>query len=281
MRMMTPMQIRVAASVVALSVAVAGCSPAPQQPAPAAAPAAAPVEDGVQLSALAPANLAKERPKPPFDVTSNWFIDVSQNPEAWRFGPPYPKLTPAAQEHFDKSVKYAAEGKVYRDDIGQCWPAGLPLIMTRYWPMAMVQIPTAIYMISGFMNSVRIIYLDGRKHTDPDIIVRTFNGESIGRWEGNELVVDTIGFRPDHHWMDQGGRAIPAGEKLHIVERFRMVGDQLEIDYTMTDPDNWEGEWKSTKRFNRVIDEDIQEVSCLPDLNEHLQSTTSKTQVFQ
>jgi hypothetical protein len=281
MRMMTPSQIRVAASVAALCVAVAGCSPAPQQPAPAAAPAAAEVPDGVQLSALAPANLAKERPKPPFDVTSNWFIDVSQNAEAWRFGPPYPKLTPVAQDHFDKSVKYAAEGKVYRDDIGQCWPAGLPLIMTRYWPMAMIQIPTAIYMISGFMNSVRIIYLDGRQHTDPDIIVRTFNGESIGRWEGNELVVDTIGFRPDHHWMDQGGRAIPAGEKLHIVERFRMVGDQLEIEYTMTDPDNWEGEWKSTKRFNRVIDEDIQEVSCLPDLNEHLQSTTSKTQVFQ
>jgi hypothetical protein len=49
----------------------------------------------------------------------------------------------------------------------------------------------------------------------------------------------------------------------------------------MTDPDNWEGEWKSTKRFNRVVDVDIQEVSCLPDLNEHLQSTTSKTQVRQ
>ena len=116
---------------------------------------------------------------------------------------------------------------------------------------------------------------------DLDIIVRTYNGESIGTWEGDTLVVDTIGFRGDHHWMDQGGVAIPAGEQLHIVERFRMVGNQLEIEYTMTDPENWEGEWKSTKRFNRVIDEDIQEVSCLPDLNEHLQSTTSKTQVLQ
>jgi hypothetical protein len=47
----------------------------------------------------------------------------------------------------------------------------------------------------------------------------------------------------------------------------------------MTDPEYWEGEWKSTKRFNRVDDVDIQEVSCLPDLNEHLQSTTSKAQV--
>jgi hypothetical protein len=267
---------------VVLSAMVAGsCStPQPAQQS-AAAPAAAAAEDGKQLSALAPENIARPRPKAPFDVTGNWFIDVSTNPEAWRFGPPYPKLTAAAQVHWDAAKKATAEGKVYRDDIGQCWPAGLPLIMTRYWPMAMIQIPTAVYMISGFMNSVRIVYLDGRTHTEPDIIVRTYNGESIGTWEGDTLVVDTIGFRGDHHWMDQGGVAIPAGEQLHIVERFKMVGPQLEIEYTMTDPEYWEGEWKSTKRFNRVNDEDIQEVSCLPDLNEHLQSTRSKTQVLQ
>ena len=275
------------ALVTSASLAVSACT------APAEAPGNTPAantpaaesevlsEPGRQLSALAPENITKARPAAPFDLTGNWFIDVTENPNAWRFGPPYPKLTAAAQVHFAASQVAAKEGKVYRDDIGQCWPAGLPLIMTRYWPMAMIQIPTAIYMVSGFMNSLRIVYLDGRSHTDPDIIVRTFNGESIGRWEGDTLVVDTLGFRSDHHWMDQGGASIPAGEQLHIVERIRLINDrkQLEIEYTMTDPEYWEGEWKSTKRFNRVNDEDIQEVSCLPDLNEHLQSTSSKTQV--
>ena len=276
---------RIAVAIVtALSVAAVSCNTAPASapaPAPAAENATPASEPGTQLSALAPENIAKARPAPPFDLTGNWFIHVSQNREAWRFGPPYPTLTAAAQVHFDASQKAAKEGKVYRDDIGQCWPAGLPLIMTRYWPMAMVQIPTAIYMISGFMNSLRIVYLDGRSHTDLDLIVRTFNGESIGHWDGDTLVVDTIGFRGDHHWLDQGGASIPAGEQLHIVERIRLINDgkQLEIEYTMTDREYWEGEWKSTKRFNRVNDEDIQEVSCLPDLNEHLQSTTSKTQV--
>jgi hypothetical protein len=279
---------RIAVAIVtSAGLAVSACT-APAEPpenAPAANTPAAerevPSAPGRQLSALAPENIAKARPSPPFDLTGNWFIDVTENPNAWRFGPPYPKLTAAAQVHFDASQAAAKDGKVYRDDIGQCWPAGLPLIMTRYWPMAMIQIPTAIYMVSGFMNSLRIVYLDGRSHTDPDIIVRTFNGESIGRWEGDTLVVDTVGFRGDHHWMDQGGASIPAGEQLHIVERIRLVNDrkQLEIEYTMTDPEYWEGEWKSTKRFNRVNDEDIQEVSCLPDLNEHLQSTSSKTQV--
>jgi len=275
------------AIVTSASLAVSACT-APAE-APGTTPAAntpaaeseVPSEPGRQLSALAPENITKARPAAPFDLTGNWFIDVTENPNAWRFGPPYPKLTAAAQVHFDASQVAAKEGKVYRDDIGQCWPAGLPLIMTRYWPMAMIQIPTAIYMVSGFMNSLRIVYLDGRSHTDPDIIVRTFNGESIGRWEGDALVVDTVGFRGDHHWLDQGGASIPAGEQLHIVERIRLINDrkQLEIEYTMTDPEYWEGEWKSTKRFNRVNDEDIQEVSCLPDLNEHLQSTSSKTQV--
>ena len=279
---------RIAVAIVtSASLAVSACT-APAE-APGTTPAAntpaaeseVPSEPGRQLSALAPENMTKARPAAPFDLTGNWFIDVTENPNAWRFGPPYPKLTAAAQVHFDASQVAAKEGKVYRDDIGQCWPAGLPLIMTRYWPMAMIQIPTAIYMVSGFMNSLRIVYLDGRSHTDPDIIVRTFNGESIGRWEGDTLVVDTLGFRSDHHWMDQGGASIPAGEQLHIVERIRLINGrkQLEIEYTMTDPEYWEGEWKSTKRFNRVNDEDIQEVSCLPDLNEHLQSTSSKTQV--
>ena len=201
----------------------AACSAPPlEAPAPAATGAGEVSPAGAEpVSALAPANLAKARPAAPFSVTGNWFIDVSQNPDAWRFGPPYPPLKPAAQAHADASKKATAEGKVYRDDIGQCWPAGLPLIMTRYWPMAMIQLPTAIYMVSGFMNSLRIVYLDGRSHTEPDIVVRTFNGESIGHWEGDTLVVDTRHFRADHHWMDQGGVSIPAGEQLRIVERIK------------------------------------------------------------
>jgi hypothetical protein len=51
--------------------------------------------------------------------------------------------------------------------------------------------------------------------------------------------------------------------------------DRLEIEYTMTDPEYWVGEWTSTKYFNRVNDVDIAEVSCLPNLNENLLSTSS------
>src|SRR5262245_50577703 len=139
-----PMKRRPTAAASCLLVMAMSASTSAQAPARGSAPPAAPSD--TQLSALAPANLAKRRPKPPFDLTGNWFIDTTGNPEAWRFAAPYPKFTAAAQVHIDASRKATAEGKVYRDDIGQCWPAGLPLIMTRYWPMAMIQLPTAIYM---------------------------------------------------------------------------------------------------------------------------------------
>jgi len=232
-----------------------------------------------ELGVLAPANLAKPRPKPPFDITGTWFVDLGF-PGSWRFGPPYPKLTPAAQVHFDASRKAQAEGKVYRDDIGQCWPAGVPLIMTRVWSISMVQLPTVVYMISGFMNSLRIVNLDGRSHVDPDLLVRTHNGDSVARWESDALVIDTTGFTGDHHWIDSG---IPASDALHIVERVKLVanGTKMQIEYTMTDPKSWEGEWKVTKQWNRVDSRDMEiaEVECLPDLNSHIPSTQSKENV--
>jgi len=238
-------------------------------------PAAAP------LGALSRANLAKPRPKAPFDLTGTWLHDNSGGGNSWRFVPQTFKLTPDAQEHYDASRRAAQEGKVYRDDIGQCWPAGMPLIMTRVWPIAMVQVPTVIFMTSGFMNSLRMIYLDGRPHSDPDVVVPSFNGESIGRWEGDTLVVDTKYFPGHHHWLDQGGSSIPASDKLHIVERIRLLenGEVLEIEFTMDDVKSWEGEWKMTKRWKRVEDTDITEVECWPDLNDHIRSTSSSSQV--
>jgi hypothetical protein len=228
------------------------------------------------LGSLSRENLSKPRPPAPFDLTGTWQHELT-GPNSWRFVPDTFELTPEAQRHYDAGQAARREGKLYRDDIGQCWPAGMPLIMTRVWPIAMIQLPTSIYMISHFMNSLRVIHLDGRPHSDPDIVVPAFNGESIGHFEDDTLVVSTKYFPGHHHWMDQGGASIPASDELHIIERIRIVedGEILEIEYTMTDPGSWVGEWTTTKRFGRVEDVDITEVLCLPDLNENLPATSS------
>ncbi len=232
-----------------------------------------------QLGVLAPANLAASRPAAPFDLTGTW-QHQSTGPDSWRFVPDEIELLPAAQQHYDAGQEALAEGKIYRDDIGQCWPAGMPLIMTRVWPIDMIQLPTAIYMVSHFMNSLRVVFLDGRAHSDPEVVVPSWNGESIGRWEDDSLVIDTRYFPGHHHWLDQGGASIPASEDLHIIERVRMLDDEtLEIEYTMTDPNGWVGEWQTTKRFRRHHDVDIAEVVCLPDLNDNLPATSSQSLV--
>lgn len=229
--------------------------------------------DGV-LSALSPKNLAIPRPRPPFDVTGSWFIDLRRSRLDHRFGPPYPEFYEAGQIALKEAEEARQKGVPYRDTIGQCYPAGMPKIMTRVWPIGMIQLPTAIYMLFGFTNSMRFIYLDGRKHSDPDTVVYTYNGESIGRWEGDALVVHTKYIEPNNHYIDIG---IPISDQFEIFERMTMSedGNTLKIEYTMIDPKNWKGEWKTTKQWLRQDYTDIAESECLPNLNENLPSTAA------
>lgn len=232
------------------------------------------------LGALAPENLKKPRPKPPFDLTGTWFVNLRRSFNDWRFGPPYPEFYEPGQQALREAEEARRQGVPYRDAIGQCYPAGMPMIMTRVHPISMVQLPTIIYMMFGFTNRIRFIYLDGRPHTDPDIAVPTYNGESIGRWEGDALIVHTKYFEPNMHFIDSG---IPISDEFEIFERITMEdgGQTLRIDYTMIDPKMWKGEWKSTKRFIRQDYSDIPESNCLPNLNEDLPSTSQGQRAIQ
>ena len=276
-------------AILAASMAVTSAQAA--APAAAAAPGAAPAagrppttgpsrgedtlaqaHDGY-LGALAPENLQKPRPKPPFDITGTWYINL-RNGASFRFGPPYPEFYEPGQTAIKEAAESRAKNVPYRDVIGQCFPAGMPMIMTRVHPISMVQLPTIAYMLFGFTNSMRFIYLDGRNFSDPDTVVYTYNGESIGKWEKDALVVHTKYFEPNEHYIDSG---IPISDQFEMVERITMetqgTETMLRIDYTMTDPKMWKGEWKSTKRWIRKDHSDIPESECLPNLNENLPST--------
>jgi hypothetical protein len=222
--------------------------------------------------ALAPQNLAKKRPKPPFDMTGTWFVDLRRAFADFMFGPPYPEFYEAGQTAMKEAAAARAAHKPYRDSIGQCYPAGMPMIMTRVWPINIIQLPTSVHMIFGFTNSYRVIYLDGRPHTDPDIAILTYNGESIGHWEGDTLVVSTKYFEPNEHYIDMG---LPISDQFEMTERMKLLdqGKTLQIEYIMTDPKNWKGEWRSTHRWLRSDYSDVPEVECLPNLNENLPST--------
>jgi hypothetical protein len=216
-----------------------------------------------QLGALSRANLAKEHARPPVDLTGTYTPE-----DFWEFQP-YPKLKPAAQALYDQVRAGAAAGKTFNDVTGDCWPPGMPIIMTRVWPFHVISLPTAIVIVFNFGNQVRWIYTDGREHSDPNVYVPSYNGESIGRWDGDTLVVDTRNFETHQHYID---RLVPLSEQFRIVERIRSVdaGDRLSIEFTMTDPENWEGDWVVTKTFRRQERMDFLESPCLPNTNERL-----------
>ena len=232
------------------------------------------------LGALAPENLARPRPAAPFDVTGTWFVDLSKGFADYMFGPPYPKFYAPGREALIEQPRAQARGETYRDAIGQCYPPGMPMLMTRVWPHAFIQLPTAVYVISGFNNSVRTIFLDGREHTDSDLVVPSYNGESIGRWEGDTLVVHTTYFETDNHYIDLG---IPISDQFELTERIRLVngGRTMEVEYTLVDPQMWEGDWKSVKRYNRADHTDINEANCILQYNANLPGTNLGSQTAE
>ncbi len=117
------------------------------------------------------------------------------------------------------------------DPEANCLPTGVPRMAPYPWKI--VQTPSEIvFLFEGNIHSYRQIFLDGRGH--PKDADPTWYGDSVGHWEGDTLVVDTVGFN-DKFWFDFAGH--PHTGKLHIVERYRRADlGHLEDEVTINDP---------------------------------------------
>jgi len=117
-----------------------------------------------------------------------------------------------------------------------CNLLGMPFIMDSGTPIDIRQGPTTIVIAPENNPAPRYLYLN-RKHVDPNIYDQSTNGDSTATWEGDTLVVDTIGFHPT-----RGVTSIPGGgfktDKSHLVERYRVLqnSEVLSVTFTWTDP---------------------------------------------
>jgi hypothetical protein len=104
----------------------------------------------------------------------------------------------------------------------------------------------------------RQIFTDGRKHpVDPQ---PTWMGYSVGKWEGDTLVVDTTGFN-DRTWLDDGGH--PHSDALHVTERFRRIDfGHMELGITIDDPKMYTKPWSATVPYNLLPDTELIEYVC-------------------
>ena len=117
-----------------------------------------------------------------------------------------------------------------------CQYVGMPYMMESQAPLDILQGKTQIVIVSETPSAVRHIYTDRNSHPDPLTFDAVRNGNSIGHWEGDTLLVDTTGFN------DQGYTTLPGGgfrtPTSHLKERYRLVedGKELEVTFTWEDP---------------------------------------------
>jgi len=214
-------------------------------------------------------NLSAPTPRTPDrkpDLSGVWEISEEQNAYA-RYTthfmdfavdlkPPVAPMQPWA-----KAVTEKHRAVEHKDDpLAECMPPGVPRINT-IGPFKIVQTaPLVIIMYETTANSAfRQIFTDGRPlPKDPQ---PTWLGYSVGKWEGDVLQVDSIGFN-DRGWIDTGA-AHPQTEALHVIERFRRpdVG-HLEIAVTIDDPKAYTRPWSGNLKMHLLPDTELIETTC-------------------
>jgi hypothetical protein len=168
-----------------------------------------------------------------------------------------PNLKPWVREVMKKDNDEVLAGKVQFQSSAACLPSGLPLMFSYPNPLMIIQTPDKVVMVKEQGMEVRHVYLNvpHSKNLKP-----SWYGESVGHYEGDTLVVDTIGFN-DKTFIDV--YRTPHTEKLHVVERWRTINDgkDLEVTITVDDPDTFHQPW--TTRFRDQRGEDpFLEVAC-------------------
>lgn len=153
----------------------------------------------------------------------------------------------------------------YEEPDSHCLPQGVPKINMAPLPFKIVQQEKLVVIIYEAFNLWRQIHLDGRDFDDD--LNPSWMGYSKGRWEGNELVVETRGLN-GKQWLDHGG--LPASDKLVVTERFRRPNfGRLEIAITINDPTYYTKPWTATTPLRLLTDTELFEFVC----NENERST--------
>ena len=128
-----------------------------------------------------------------------------------------------------------------------CFPPGVPRVYMHPFPFQFIQTPNEVVMLFEVDSLRREIYTDGKPHDTA--LVPLWMGDSIGHWESDTLVVDTVNFN-DKTWLDRVGH--PHSAALHVIERFRRTApDHLVDDITIDDPKAYTKPWTARLEFKQ------------------------------
>jgi hypothetical protein len=170
--------------------------------------------------------------------------------------PEPPSLTPEYAAKLAAFKAGQAKGENVQNQNANCIPPGVPQIMQMPYPFEFIFSPGRVTIAIETDSQVRRIWLTAKHPDDPDL---TYNGDSIGRWDGGDLVVDTVALEP-HTEIAQG---VGHSDQIHVVERFHQVDpDRLNVATTITDPKVLTKPWTVTRQYLRHGDWKIMEYVC-------------------
>jgi hypothetical protein len=164
---------------------------------------------------------------------------------------------PSLQPWADALYKERRANLSKDDPEGHCLPTGVPRISP--FPMKLVQTPTLVLMLDeGNIHSYRQFFLDGRGH--PKDLNPLWMGDSVAKWDGDALVVDTVGFN-DKTWLN--GQGLPHSDQLHVTERYQRPDlGHLSVDITMDDPKAFTKPHSFNRTYALLTDWEIHEYVC-------------------
>ena len=209
------------------------------------------------LALSAATKIRTPAPTDPHDISGVWF-QKGYNPSLSPVEGGEPSFTVAGAAEYKRRKDAENTGNPFPDPPTQCWPHGVPRAMIVPSPMQIVQTPGLITMIVESGHNVRQIFMD-TEH--PKHLAATFMGHSVGRWEGDTLVVDTVGLNPKA-WIDEDGK--PESAAIHVVEHLHKIngGKQLEDMMTIDDPKIFTQPWTAKRVYDWRPDTTVVEYIC-------------------
>ena len=178
-----------------------------------------------------------------------------------------PLMTPWAQAKFKENKPGYGPDAVLKGDNDPtvaCYPPGTPRVYLHLFPMEIIQLPGLTLELFEYDHFVRRIYTDGRPH--PPDLEPTWMGHSIGHWEGDTLVIDTVGMN-DKTWVDRDGH--PHSDKMHVIERLRRTApDSLTVGIRVEDPIAYTRTFSGAVTYQFRPDWDINEHICMDNTND-------------
>jgi hypothetical protein len=181
-----------------------------------------------------------------------------------RIGPP--PFKPAQKAGYEAATKAAREADLRGEPIAinsvNCIPEGMIAMMNAIFPMEILETPGQVTIIQESYNQVRRIYLDEPQGKVGEVEPGFF-GHSVGKWEGDTLVVDTIGVKEAARFRQGAEPQVPHSMEMRISERFKLLTpDFLQDEVTITDPVYLAEPWKFAYLYRRVPGYKIQEYVC-------------------